>query len=196
MLYFEVVDKVRNRVLYRLINMKESTTKTFKEVYVSESDAIFRFCLVRVSSKDQALDLTQETFLRLWQSISAGQEIKNNRAYLFTVAHRLIIDWYRKKKSMSLDKIMDMMKEHEPEYEIVGETAEKVGAGIEARYLLSKVNDLTPGYRDPVYLRFVEDLSPGEIGSILGISSNAASVRINRGLAELRKKADYNKKEK
>jgi RNA polymerase sigma factor (sigma-70 family) len=62
----------------------------------------------------------------------------------------------------------------------------------EGRYLLEKISELTPSYRQPVYLRYVEDLSPVEIGEILGISANAASVRINRGLLELKKKAGYN----
>lgn len=174
--------------------MKADITYTFEEIYGRESDAIFRFCLVRVSNREQALDLTQETFLRLWQSLLESKEIMNVRAFLFTVAHRLVIDWYRKKKSVSLESIM--YKEGATEYNIMDEkTAEGLEAGAEARYLLDKINTLTPTSRDPVYLSFVEGLSPKEIGDILGISANATSVRINRGLGELRKKTGYDKNE-
>ncbi|MDE2188782.1 MAG: RNA polymerase sigma factor, partial [Patescibacteria group bacterium] len=82
-----------------------TSKKTFTAAYEDESDAIFRFCLLRVSDRDQALDLTQETFVRLWQSLTLGHEMTNMRAFLFTVAHRLIIDWYRKKKSVSLENL-------------------------------------------------------------------------------------------
>lgn len=82
-------------------------------------------------------------------------------------------------------------------YDPMDETSlDKLNIGIEGRYLLTKINELSGGEKDPVYLRFVEDLSPGEIGEILGISANAASVRINRGLTELRKKAGYDKENK
>jgi RNA polymerase sigma factor (sigma-70 family) len=59
---------------------------------------------------------------------------------------------------------------------------------VDGRYLMDKINELSPSYRDPVYLRYMEDLSPPEIGKILGISTNATSVRINRGLEELKQK--------
>jgi len=67
-------------------------------IYKADSDAIFRFCLVRVSDREQAMDITEETFLRLWKSLLDGKEILNNKAFLFTLARHLIIDWYRKKK--------------------------------------------------------------------------------------------------
>lgn len=162
---------------------------TFKKIYENESDAIFRFCLVRVSDREEALDITQETFLRLWKSLRDEQNILNSRAFLFTVARRLIIDWYRKKKSLSLEKML----EGESSYDIVDDnTVEDSNFSLsEGRYLLSGINELNPSYRDPVYLRFVEGLSPPEIAEILGLSTSATSVRINRGLAELRKKRGY-----
>jgi RNA polymerase sigma-70 factor (ECF subfamily) len=171
--------------------MKADMNHTFEVIYENESDIIFRFCLVRVSNREQALDITQETFLRLWKSLLEGKEILNNKAFLFTVAHRLIIDWYRKKKSLSLDNIM--YNEKEDGYDPIDEktTIDNILFGAEGRYLLDKINLLNSSYRHPVYLRFVEDLSPGEIGDILGISANAASVRINRGLIELKKIAGY-----
>ncbi len=166
----------------------------FEKIYESQSDAIFRFCLIRVSNREQALDITQETFLRLWQSLQKGLEIRNDKAFLFTVAGRLIIDWYRKKKSISLESIMykDEEIDHEPALEV---TANNLDSGAEGRYLLDKINELSPPYRQPVYLRFVEGLSPVEIGQILDISTNAASVRVNRGITELRKITGYDKKE-
>ncbi len=172
--------------------MKSDKSYIFKEIYDKESDAIFRFCVIRVSNREQALDITQETFLRLWQTLKEGTEIKNTRAFLFTVAHRLIIDWYRKKKSLSLDAIIMNNEGEEFEYERPDHSSdENLLGGAEGRYLVSQIDNLTPTSRDPVYLRFVEGLSPEEIASILGISTNAASVRLNRGLVELRKKTKY-----
>ncbi|MEI6581192.1 MAG: RNA polymerase sigma factor [bacterium] len=169
--------------------METNITDTFKKTYEEESDMIFRFCLVRVSNKDQALDITQETFLRLWKNLLEEKKILNTKAFLFTIAHNLIIDWYRKKKSVSLER---MTNNEGDSYDLLDEkTTSSIEVGAEGRYLLSKISELNPTYKDPVYLRFVEDLSPQDIGQILNISTNAASVRINRGLEELRKKTGY-----
>jgi len=170
------------------MNDKKST---FEAIYKNESDAIFRFCLLRVSNREQALDLTQETFLRLWQSIELDKEILNNKAFLFTIARRLIIDWYRKKKSLSLDKMILEGQDSNFDIEDENTNEENTSSKAEGRYLIEKINELDPSYREPLYLRYVEDLSPPEIGEILGISANAASVRINRGIVELRKISGY-----
>jgi RNA polymerase sigma-70 factor (ECF subfamily) len=170
--------------------MKAERNHKFKEIYDTESDAIFRFCLVRVSNRDQALDIMQETFLRLWQNMLADKEILNHRAFLFTVAHHLIIDWYRKKKSISLDSMTNKEDGFDPEDEMT--TVGNLQLKAEGRYLLEMIQKLSPTYKQAVYLRFVEDLSPPQIAEILSVSENAASVRINRGLEELRKIAGYN----
>jgi RNA polymerase sigma-70 factor, ECF subfamily len=157
----------------------------FNAIYETHADSIFRFCLVRVSSRDQALDLTQETFMRLWQTLSEGKTMTNDRAFLFTVAHRLIIDWYRKKKPLSLEEQLLDPSNGDGQYE------HELGA--EGRYILEKIAELDDSYRHAVYLRFVEDLQPSEIATILDISTNAASVRINRGIEKLRELTGYKK---
>lgn len=173
--------------------MKVNVAETFNKIYKEEGDAIFRFCVIRVSSREQALDITQETFLRFWQSLMAKKEIYNKRAFLYTVAHRLIIDWYRKKKSLSLDAMLGDRKDAVYD-DFINTKEENHELKAEGRFLLEKLSELSPNHQHPVYLRFVEGLSPGEIGEILGISPNAASVRVNRGILELRKKTGYNKK--
>lgn len=169
---------------------RDSLQSKFSETYERESDAIFRFCLVRVSDREQALDLVQETFSRHWKALLAGKPMTNERAFLFTIAHNLIIDWYRKKKSLSLEGMgnPDSDEPFEPPQEGASVSLELEAEG---RFLVDAIGKLGASYRQPVYLRYVEGLSPPEIGKILGISTNAASVRINRGLEELRKITGY-----
>jgi len=170
--------------------MNTDPHRQFMAIYEAESNAIFRFCLLRVSEKEQALDLTQETFTRLWQTLQAGQEMTNARAFVFTVARRLIIDWYRKKKPVSLESFTD--EESGESYDPPDESGlERMMDASEGRMLIESIGKIGPSYREAVYLRFVEDLSPPEIAEILGISTNAASVRITRGLEELRKVSGF-----
>jgi RNA polymerase sigma-70 factor (ECF subfamily) len=172
-----------------------ASQRAFDDIYRAESDAIFRFCLIRVSDREQALDLTQETFTRFWQAVLRGQEMTNARAFLFTVARHLIIDWYRKKKSVSLEAMS--REDDDKPYDPVSETAARdLEQEVEGRFLIQSIGRLGSSYRQAVYLRFVEGLSPGEIGDILGISANAASVRVNRGVEELRKLTGHNRRKK
>ncbi len=171
--------------------MKANNTNLFEKIYEVESDSVFRFCLTRVSNKEQALDITQETFLRLWKNIMNGEDIINQRAFIFKIARNLIIDWYRKKKSLSLNAILESGEEGS--MDVVDDKAmDSLHLGIEGRYLLTKISELPETLRGPIYLKFVEGFSPTEIGEVLKITANAASVRINRALALLREKTGYN----
>lgn len=165
--------------------MNDDIKQKFEMIYEKESDAIFRFCLFRVSDREQALDITQETFLRLWKNLSEQKEIQSERAFIFSVARNLVIDWYRKKKSVSFEDLSTDEEGYDPSD---GMTLNHLELRADGRLLVDKINELPETYRQPVYLRYVEDLSPPEIGEILGITANAASVRINRGIEELRNK--------
>jgi RNA polymerase sigma-70 factor (ECF subfamily) len=174
--------------------MKRDTVnkELFTNLYNSESDAIFRYCLIRTSNREVALDITQDTFTRLWKVVERGEEIGNYRAFLYTVARNLIIDWYRKKKPESLDAIAD-----ETNVDALVVTSDSVREDIEmsaeARFLISKIKDLEEQYQQPVFLRFIEGLKPSEIADIMDVSVNVASVRISRGIDRLRKLVGYEK---
>ena len=169
-----------------------SMESIFNAVVSAESDAIFRFCMIHVSDREQALEITQETFLRLWKKIQERTKIENARAFLYKVSHNLIIDWYRKKKAVPLLKSHsddDSEETIEPADETTSHLSLEMGA--EGRYLLDNIQKLQPLHRQAVYLRYVEGLSPPDIGDILGIQTNAASVRVHRGLRELQKLTGY-----
>jgi RNA polymerase sigma-70 factor, ECF subfamily len=164
----------------------------FTSFYEKESDALFRFCYWRVTNRELALELAQESFARLWAKMAEGAQMDNQRAFLYVVARHLIIDWYRKGKSGSLEALSE---EGERPFEPMDQNAHiDIEVGSEARRVAEKINDLPEQYRDVVYMRFVEDLRPREISQILKISTNAVSVRITRGLEELRRISGIDKK--
>lgn len=171
--------------------VENKVQQEFLEVYKAESNAVFRFCLLRTSDHDMALDLTQDTFMRYWDTLCKNKQIKNSRAFLFAVARNLVIDWYRKKKSVSLESIL--IEGSEDKNELLSSTA-GIEIEAEAKYLIRRINALDETYRDAVYLRCVEGLKPKEIASIIGESANVVSVRINRGLRILREAMHYDEK--
>lgn len=171
------MDKISSEVVERVASV-------FGEVYEKESDAIFRFCLLRTSDRELALDFTQDTFMRFWNSLLIEKDIKNHRTFLFTIARNLVIDWYRKKKSFSLETMMENAQEGRSSFVLAA--LDNVETSAEADFLIRKIRELPEPYSNAVYLRCVEELKPREISEILGESANVISVRISRGLEQLR----------
>ena len=161
--------------------------------YNKFSDSVFRYCIFRISDRDVALDITQETFTKYWDILSSGQNIKNDKALIFTIARNLIIDHYRKHKSCSLEALAETEDGENVEEFILIEDNKKyeIELETEARFLISKIRNLPKSYQQIVYLRYIEDLKPDEIAKILGISVSAASVRIHRGIEGLKKITGY-----
>ncbi len=159
---------------------RKNKSREFIKSYEEFADAIFRHCFFRVSNRETALDLTQETFTKTWDYIFSGKEVDDIRSFLYKVAGNLIIDHYRKKKSTSLDFLQ------EGGFDLRDDTHEKIQDFSEGQEILRAVEKLDDNHRTVIVMRFVEGFTPKEIASILEVTENVVSVRINRGLKKVR----------
>jgi RNA polymerase sigma-70 factor (ECF subfamily) len=143
---------------------------------------------MRLPDRERALELTQETFLRAWEYCKKGQEIHELRPFLYRTLRHLIIDEYRRHKSVSLER---MVEESETKLEAIlpkdeTNTLEAAMDRFDGAHVLLKLRALPMMYREALTLRYVEGLSPKEIAAWVGESENVVSVRIHRGLKKLR----------
>lgn len=155
----------------------------FLEAYEMYADAIFRYCKIQTSDHQLALDLAQDTFTKTWEYLSAGKKVDQIRPFLYKVATNLIIDYRRKKKSYSLDAMLEVETFDIKDSVDATERHETIFDATRARDALSTLDEK---YRDVLTLRYIDDLSIKEIAEITGASENATSVKIHRGLEKLK----------
>jgi RNA polymerase sigma-70 factor (ECF subfamily) len=155
--------------------------QSFLKLYDEFAGQIFRHCYFRVSSREVAEDLTQESFMRIWGYLVEGKVIDNQKAFLYKIAGNLIIDYYRKKKEMSLDVLS------ESGFDPVGEDEDAILNYAEEQHVLDIVKKLESPYRETILMRYVDDFSIGDIASVVGETENVISVRIHRGIEKLKK---------
>lgn len=162
--------------------------KVFADTFAIYSDAIFRFCLIKVSSVELAEDMTQEVFMRYWQYLKDGKEMTNTRSFLYTIANNLAKDWYKKKKSVSLDDVLDSG--------IQPIDRGGIGPEVAASYqeALSVINDMEQNDKDVLLLTYVEGLSPADIASVIDETANTVSVRLSRAQERLKKRLHTHEK--
>ena len=153
---------------------------TFLAAYEDHADALFRHALLRVRDREAATDVVQETYSRAWLYLSQGKQIEYMRAFLYRVANNLIVDGSRKKRTSSLDVLMES-DGFEPRDEMAKDPAEVP----QAREAVAMLRSLDEIYRTAITMRFIEEMSPKEIAGKLGVSENVVSVRIHRGIARL-----------
>ena len=157
--------------------------KDFLAAYDANADALFRHCVARVRDRDLAKDIVQETFTRTWGYLAEGKHVEHMRAFLYRTLNNCLVDTMRKKRSVSLDVMYeeDGFEVAYETHEIPLEAREEIG---QAMQLLSSLDET---YSSVITMRFIDELSPGEISVILGVSENVVSVRIHRGVKQLRK---------
>ncbi|OGE76363.1 MAG: hypothetical protein A3C85_03655 [Candidatus Doudnabacteria bacterium RIFCSPHIGHO2_02_FULL_48_21] len=156
--------------------------KEFLEAYEAHADAIFRYCLVRVYERERARDLVQDVFVKAWNYIRSGHSVEKWKPFLFRIATNLIIDGARKKKEIVS---LDIMQESG--FDFGKDDRKHIDNWLDGQKAIDALGKLEDAYRDAVYMRYVEDLSPKEIAAISGVSENLISVRIHRGLYKLKK---------
>lgn len=162
------------------MNTEKSTDNgAFLKAYEEFGDALFRHSFFRVSNREVALDMVQDTFMKTWNHIAKGAEVENFKAFLYTTMNHLIIDYYRKSKSGSLDALLD--DGFDPE----DVSVDTVGSA-EMSLVMKSLDTLSDSDRNLVVKRYIDGLGVGEIAESLGESENVISVRLHRAMEKLK----------
>lgn len=137
---------------------------------------------------DRAEDLTQETFIRAYQTLHTFRsETGSFRHWLLRVARNLIIDHYRRERrlcrSVGSEDVEDLKLEDErtPSPLRIAEQAEAL------KFLLKGMMTLSPDLEKAVRLRVMEGLTYHEIARVMGVSEGTIKSRVSRGRLQLAK---------
>lgn len=131
-------------------------------------------------------DLVQDTFIKTWSYLVKGGKIDLMKAFLYHVLNNLIIDEYRKHKTLSLDTLRE--KGFEP---TAGDSGRLLDV-LDGKAAMLLIQRLPLTYRKIMHMRYVQDLSITDMALLTGRSKNSITVQAHRGLEKL--KVLYNKK--
>ena len=132
--------------------------------------------------RDAAHDVVQETFARAWEYLRKGNEIDYFRAFLYRVANNLVVDVVRRRRTSSLDALME-----DNGFEVEDENVADPEKNTRVKEMTKHLKGLEDKYRSIVKMRYLEEKSPRTIAKSLGVSENVVSVRLYRGLRQLSK---------
>jgi RNA polymerase sigma-70 factor (ECF subfamily) len=159
------------------------------------SRRIYNLCYRFVGKLDQAEDLTQEAFIKIFRNLgNYSPESGNFVTWIVSVTRNLLIDHYRQSKSERLTVSIDQPLEADADFTLLDTLpAERPSPQVEverkeqAAFLHRALKQLSPDLREAVILRDLEELSYDEIAAILKIPDGTVKSRINRGRVELAK---------
>jgi len=167
----------------QLIDSAKKDIANFKPLYERYVKVLFRYCYYRVGrNKEQAEDIVSETFVRAIDNFKKFK-YKNKPfiVWLYTIAHNLVIDYYREKSpSISLDSLPFEVKDE------TDEIVDKLSKEELKEQIQDKTSDL-PGEINHLFtLKHTEGLTFAEIGKLIGKTEGAVKMQYYRGLEQLK----------
>jgi RNA polymerase sigma-70 factor (ECF subfamily) len=153
----------------------------FAELVRRHQDAMYRFVLRMVGTRDEALDLTQEAFVRAWQALPQWEPEAQFRTWLFRIAANAALDALRRRRLVAFEPLDETFEPaaDEPDPEKRVELKRRVAA------LEASLAKLSPEHREILLLREVENMSYEEIGETLSLSEGTVKSRLARARTAL-----------
>jgi RNA polymerase sigma-70 factor (ECF subfamily) len=182
-----------------LERLRRGEAAAFERLVAEHSGDVYALLYRLTSDAEEARDLTQETFLRAFQSISRFRGDANLKTWIYRIAVNQARNrwrWWRRRKrdvTVSLDSTDDR-QEQPLAATLRNETAVDPEQETLAREREGQLRDallgLRQSYREAVILRDVEGFSYEEIADTLQISIGTVKSRISRGRLEMRRKLE------
>jgi RNA polymerase sigma-70 factor (ECF subfamily) len=175
--------------------MEKNEEKLISDILAGEADVyavlvrryekpIFNLMLRMTSSEVDAVDLTQETFVRAYEKLDRFKPSGRFFPWLYTIGLNLARDHLRKTKAaMSLEKEL-----HGPDNPFHQDSRQEfdLPEKVDVEKVRTALKQLPLEYREAVFLRFHEGMAMKEIAQALEISVSGAKMRLHRGLLKLR----------
>jgi RNA polymerase sigma-70 factor (ECF subfamily) len=169
-----------------LIERARTDRAAFGELYDLYVRRVYAFCLANSKDRDEAEDLTAQTFERALNAIGRyehrGAPLSS---WLFRIAGNLLID-----RGRSSGRVVLLGDQPVPEQQVAGSPEPLPEQWVEqwerAAWLRDKISSLPPDQQQAVRLRFWEGLSVAEVADRMGRNENSTKQLLFRAMTTLR----------
>lgn len=135
-----------------------------------------QFIIMRVNNADDADDILQEVFIRIYKNISSLKDEQKLASWIFQITRNVIIDYYRSKK-----EIYEIDDEYLSDKSDGEDSISKLSLGIN-----NFIDNLSPIYKEAIQFTEIEGLKQRELAEKLGISLTGAKSRVQRAREQLK----------
>ena len=155
---------------------------------------IYNICYRFSGSADDAADLTQEVFIKMYRTISTFDTSRASfMTWVTTVTRNLLVDHFRKGKYDRVTDSLDATPGNQEDGLTLAEQLEDLNPSPETRLRSQELQKLvheglkrlSPELREAVILRDLQDLDYKDIAKVLNVPEGTVKSRINRGRTEL-----------
>ena len=158
----------------------------YAEIMRRHRSRVYRLIVGNVADADEALDLTQETFVSAHRALRRYDHARPMPAWLAAIAINKCRDWGRRRAvrrfltfARPIDEAAEQVPANDTQHDVA--TADRQ----ELERLRRAVADLPAALREPLVLHTVEGMSQAETAAVLSITEKAVETRVRRARIKL-----------
>ena len=165
---------------------------------------IYNLCYRFTNSADNADDLTQEVFIKVYRTLASYDVEKGAfTTWLTTLTRNLLVDHFRRSRMDRLTESIDAGRTEEDDSVSLSERlpdrgpspADRLASQETQKMVQRALARISPDLREAVILRDLQDMDYKEISKVLRVPEGTVKSRINRGRTELARLLSRNKKQ-
>lgn len=165
--------------------LKSRDLKAFDTLVSDYEKKIYNYAYSFTKNPEDALDITQEVFLKIHKNISKFNENSTISTWIYKITSNVCIDWARKQKPT-----VAITTENEDFINQVADKSDSVEGQIQQKEISNEIHHALSLIDEPsrqiVIMRDIQGLTYDEIGQILELESGTVKSRISRSRKKLR----------
>lgn len=165
-------------------DLAEGRLSSLDALYDAAAPRLYGLALWRTGSEEDAADVVQDVFVRIAEQGSQLASVRNPRAWLLTVTHRIAVDLVRRRSRRTAEPLDEY-----PFLTAADGHSERMLDAAQVSVLLSALPAIS---REILYLRHFMGCTFAEIGQIVGVPKFTAASRYRNGIEKLRKLMEGN----
>ena len=152
-----------------------------RELYEQYQVPLFRLCLRYGSSREEAEDMLQDGFLKVFSDLGQYRGEGALGGWIRRVVLNVVLQHLRRQKHLPVTTEIEAVAE------LADDSAEQLFSQLRAKALVALIQQLPPGYRTVFNLYVIEGYAHQEIAEMLGISENTSKSQLSKAKAMLRR---------
>lgn len=141
---------------------------------------LYSHAFFKISDRLICQDLVQNTFTKTWLYLMRGGKINSMKAFLYHILNCLIVDEYRKRKTESLDLLLDNG------FEPSSHSHNTFINFLDGKMAINLISRLPKKYKMIMQMKYVKEMTLEEISQSTGQTRNSVAVQNHRGIEMLK----------
>ncbi|MEO6037119.1 MAG: sigma-70 family RNA polymerase sigma factor [Saprospiraceae bacterium] len=159
--------------------LRDQDSTHFTTLYRRYASKVFAKCISMLADEGQARDATQDIFIKVLLNLSKFTEQSSFSTWVYSITYNYCIDLIRKKKKMPLIFTEDVGKVSR-ETDDIDDIPDSVLLEMEQNRLEKVFEHLPPGDKAILLMKYIDDMSIRDIGTVLNKTESAIKMQIMR----------------